>query len=172
MTQEDKQFLAELAKELNTQDNAATANPIWCIMDKEIEFVPEDNGDFFVVVSSDGAIPLEDFVDEMLEQVPDALKQEAEEALCMCTNTDELKEALEAFTSENADDYQMYEACKEERICRDATGFLTKKSAEEHLKQNAHHYTKEARAYALSAWRNPVYERLIKIIKETNWEEL
>ena len=127
MNQEDKQFLAELARELNTQDNAGTANPIWCIMDKEIEFVPEDNGDFFVVVSSDGAIPLEDFVDEMLEQVPDALKQEAEEALCMCTNTDELKEALEAFTSENPDDYQMYEACKEERICRDATGFLTKK---------------------------------------------
>lgn len=172
MKQEDKQFLAELAKELNTQDNAATRNPIWCIMDKEIEFAPEDNGDFFVVVSSEGVTPLDDFVDEMLEQVPEALKQEAEEALRMCTNTDKLKEALEAFTSEATDDYQMYEACKEERICRDATGFLTKKSAEEHLKQNAHHYSKEARAYALSAWRNPVYERLINIIKTTNWEEV
>lgn len=172
MKQEDKKFLADLAKELNTQDNAATANPIWCIMDKETEFVPEDNGDFFVVVCPDGAIPLDVFVDEILEQVPDALKEEAEEALCCCTNTDELKEALEAFTCENADDYYMYEACKEERICRDATGFLTKKSAEEHLRLNAHHYSKEARVYALSAWRNPVYERLIKIIKTTNWEEI
>ena len=41
MTQEDKQFLAELAKELNTQDNAATRNPIWCIMDKETVTVPD-----------------------------------------------------------------------------------------------------------------------------------
>ena len=122
MKQEDKQFLADLAKELNTQDNAATRNPIWCIMDKETEFVPEGNGDFFVVVGSDGAIPLNDFVDEVLEQVPDALKEEAEEALCCCTDTDFLKEALETFTSENADDYYMYEACKEDRICRDATG--------------------------------------------------
>ena len=66
----------------------------------------------------------------------------------------------------------MFDARKEERICRDATGFLTKKSAEEHLKQNAHHYSNEARAYALSAWRNPVYEKLISIIKTTDWEEL
>ena len=54
----------------------------------------------------------------------------------------------------------------------DATGFLTKKSAEEHLKQNAHHYSKEARSYALSALRNPVFERLINIIKNTNWKEI
>ncbi len=172
MKQEDKQFLADLAKELNTQDNAATRNPIWCIMDKEIVSVPDGCGDFKVVTDDERTIFLEDFADEIAEQVPAELAQEVCGAICLCDNTDELRTVLATYTSEDPDDYCMFDAREEERICRDATGFLTKKSAEEHLKQNAHHYTKEARAYALSAWRNPVCEKLINIIKTTNWEEL
>lgn len=172
MKQEDKQFLAELAKELNTQDNAATRNPIWCIMDKEIVLVPDDYGDFKVVTDSERTITLEDFADEMAENVPEALEPEVQEAICMCDDTVELRDALETYTSEDPNDYILFDARREERICRDSTGFLTKKSAEEHLKQNAHHYSYEARVYALSAWRNPVFERLIDIIKTTNWEEI
>lgn len=172
MKQEDKQFLAELAKELNTQDNAATRNPIWCIMDKEIVFTPDGNGDFKVVTDDERTMPLEDFADEIAEQVPEELAQEVNDAICLCDDTDELRAVLDNYTDEDPDDYRMYEADKEDRICRDATGFLTKKSAEEHLRLNAHHYSNEARAYALSAWRNPVFERLINIIKNTNWEEL
>lgn len=172
MNQEDKQFLADLAKELNTQDNAATRNPIWCIMDKEIVFTPEDNGDFKVVTDDERTMLLEDFADEIAEQVPAELAQEVNDAICLCDDTDELRTVLATYTGEDPDDYCMFDARKEDLICRDATGFLTKKSAEEHLKQNAHHYTKEARAYALSAWRNPVFERLINIIKNTNWEEV
>lgn len=172
MNKEDKKFLADLAKELNTQDNAATRNPIWCIMDKEIEFVPEGDGDFFVVVGPEKAMPLEDFADEIAENVSEELESEIREAICLCDNTDELRAILEDYTEEDPYDYCIFDARKEERICKDATGFLTKKSAEEHLKLNAHHYTKEARAYALSAWRNPVFERLIDIIKTTNWEKV
>jgi len=172
MKQEDKKFLAELAKELNTQDNAGTANPIWCIMDQEDIIMPEGDGDFKLVVGPEAAAPLNDFVDWIVGEVSEELKEEAEEAFFLCDDTDELRNALEEYTGEDPYSYSMYDASMEERICRNATGFLTKKSAEEHLKQNAHHYSKDARAYALSAWRNPVRERLIKIIKETNWEEL
>lgn len=172
MKQEDKQFLAELAKELNTQDNAATRNPIWCIMDKETIIVPEGDEDFMLVVGPEICMPLEDFVEYIINEVPEVLQEQAEEDFSLCDNIDELREALETYTSEDPYSYNMYNAGKEERICRDATGFLTKKSAEEHLKINAHHYSDEARVYALSAWRNPVYEKLIKIIKTTNWEEI
>ena len=171
MKQEDKQFLAELAKELNTQDNAGTATPVWCIMDKELVIVPEGSGDFKVIVN-DGVVSLEDFADEIAEQVPEELEQEVREAVCQCSDTDELKDILESYSYEGSFDFYVYEACKEERICRDATAFITKKSAEKHLTQNAHHYTKDARAYALCAWRNPIYEKLINIIKNTNWEEI
>lgn len=172
MKQEDKLFLADLARELNTQDNAATRNPVWCIMDKETVIVPEGCGDFKAVTDDERVMPLEDFADEIAENVSEEYEQEVMEAICLCDDTDELRNVLEEYTSEDPYDYCMFEARKEDCICRDATGFLTKKSAEEHLKQNAHHYSKEARAYALSAWRNPVYERLINIIKTTNWEEL
>lgn len=79
MKQEDKKFLADLAKELNTQDNAATRNPVWCIMDKEIVFTPEGNGDFLVVVGPEKAIPLEDFADEMKDVVNEIFSQYIEE---------------------------------------------------------------------------------------------
>ena len=172
MKQEDKQFLAELAKELNTQDNAGTANPVWCIMDKEIVFTPDGNGDFLVVAGPEKAIPLEDFADEISEEASsEKLGQEVNGAINLCTDTYDLREVLENYTDKNPYDYTIYDARKEDRICRYATGFLTKKSAEEHLKQNAHHYSKDARAYALSALRNPVFEKLIRIIKTTNWEE-
>ena len=172
MKQEDKQFLAELAKELNTQDNAATKNPVWCIMDKDTVIVPEGCGDFKIVTGDERTILLEDFAEEIAEQVPEELEQEVREAVCQCSDTDELKDILEEYSYEGSFDFCMYDASKEEHICRDATAFITKKSAEEHLRLNAHHYTKEARAYALCAWRNPVYERLINIIKTTNWEEV
>ena len=171
MKQEDKQFLAELAKELNTQDNAATRNPIWCIMDKDTVIVPDGCGDFKVVTDDEQTILLEDFANEMAEQVPEALEKECKYCISTCVDTEDLRDTLESYTCGDVDVYNLYDARKEERICRDATGFLTKKSAEEHLKQNAHHYSKDARAYALSAWRNPVYEKLINIIKTTNWEE-
>lgn len=172
MKQEDKKFLADLAKELNTQDNDGTANPIWCIMDKETVVVPEGCGDFKVVTYDERTLPLEVFVEQMAERVPEALVTEFKYVLSTCIDTEELRDILAEYTGTDVSVYNLYEARKEDCICRDATGFLTKKSAEEHLKQNAHHYTKEARAYALSAWRNPVFERLINIIKNTNWEEI
>lgn len=152
MKQEDKQFLAELAKELNTQDNAATKNPVWCIVDKKTVVVPDDiGGDLLVVTGPEWTMTLENFADWVAEEVPEESMQEVIDAINLCTDTDELRTVLDNYTDEDPDDYCIQEARKEERICMDATGFLTKKSADEHLKQNAHHYTKEARAYALSA---------------------
>lgn len=58
------------------------------------------------------------------------------------------------------------------KIPASSTGKITKKSAEEHLKENYHHYSHNAKTYALSAWRNPIYEKLIEIIKTTNWNDL
>lgn len=180
MKQEDKQFLAELAHELNTQDNCETRNPVWCIVDKHWVRTAEGCGDTLrVVFNDDWDYELHDFAEDVIDdwdckcEDDDFLKNLYDEIVA-CTNTEELLEVLEEnlvdFNRKNSDLF-MYEAELEEYICPDTTGFLTKKSAEEHLKGNAHHYSHYARAYALSAWRNPVYERLINIIKETKWEE-
>lgn len=179
MKQEDKQFLSKLAHELNTQDNCATRNPVWCIIDKHYVITAEGCGDTLRVAYDEHDYELHDFADTVIDDWN--CKSDDEDFLAnlydkivACTNTEELLDVLEEnivdFNRESSDLF-MYEAKLEEYICRDTTGFLTKKSAEEHLAKNWYHYSPYARAYALSAWRNPVYERLINIIKETKWED-
>lgn len=174
MKQEDKQFLAELAHELNTQDNCATRNPVWCIMDKQYVITAEGCGDEYRVVCDEIDYSLCKFA---MHVVDDWELKEEDNSLLLdeigsCTTTDELENILEEYCVDyRRGSVSLYEANLEDFICSDATGFLTKKSAEEHLKRNAYHYSPYARAYALSAWRNPVYERLINIIKETKWED-
>lgn len=173
MTKEDKEFLAELAQELNTQDNCATRNPVWCIMDKEFRINTENGFECRVIV--DGILySLEGFADYILngyEHSSDVGDDEIIDYITSCYSTEELREYLEeTFGDIEPNDFTIVYGDYEDIIKEDATAFLTKKSAEEHLISNVHHYSAYARAYALSAWRNPVYERVIEIIKNTNWE--
>lgn len=177
MKQEDKQFLAELAHELNTQDNCATRNPVWCIMDKEFRINNEGGFECKVIDSDGNMYNREEFADCILEDYE--LKEEDDvvidyiiDYITSCDDTDELRDYLEeTFEDIDPNDYTIVYGDYEDIVKENATAFLTKKSAEEHLKANYYHYSKFARAYALSAWRNPVYERLINIIKETKWED-
>ena len=50
--------------------------------------------------------------------------------------------------------------------------FLTLNAAEEHLKENSHHYNKNAHTYVSCAWRNTELEKLIKILEKFDLEEL
>lgn len=176
MRKEDKEFLAELAQELRTQDNCSTRNPVWCIMDKEWVVKPEGCGDELRICFNETDYTKEEFAKELIDNYSLRCKKKEDNAfddICECSDTQDLRDTvLEYFSDVDIYDIDMVEVTLEECISRDATAFLTKKSAEEHLRLNAYHYHKEARAYALSAWRNPVYERLINIIKETKWEDL
>ena len=54
-----------------------------------------------------------------------------------------------------------------EHFISDMTGpFLTKEAAKEHLKDNDYHYSKHARTYGMTAWRNPEFQRLMEIIEK------
>lgn len=173
MKNEDKEFLAQLAHELNTQDNCETRNPVWCIMDKEFRINNSSGFECRVIV--DGILnSREEFADYILTNYEHSSDVGDDEIICYiksCYDTEELRDYLEeTFVDISPNDYTIVYGDYEDVIKQDATAFLTKKSAEEHLKANAHHYSPYARAYALSAWRNPVYERVIEIIKNTNWE--
>jgi len=108
-------------------------------------------------------MPLEEFVESEYIDYKDteALKEDAKKCLCMCTDTDDLIDALETFVSRYPCGCSMGYASMEEHICEEATVFLTKKSAEEYLKLNKHNFTKEARVCALSDCRNSVYQKFI-----------
>ena len=40
------------------------------------------------------------------------------------------------------------------------------KEAEQHLKSNAHHYSKQAHVYCKHAWRAPKTEKLLMLLKD------
>lgn len=177
MRKEDKEFLAELAQELRTQDNCSTRNPIWCIMDKRYMPKSKGCGDEYRVVDCDGGEwTLGDFADyafDCFSHRGDISLNDVKEEIMSCTDDDDLRSTLESLFKEvDFYEYRIVEVSLEEFIAPDTTGFLTMKSAKEHLRLNSYHYSPYAKAYALSAWRNPVYERLINIIKETKWEDL
>lgn len=50
--------------------------------------------------------------------------------------------------------------------------FLTKEEAKQHLKVNHYHYTSKAHTYAMTAWRAPKVERLLKILETFDWDSI
>lgn len=48
--------------------------------------------------------------------------------------------------------------------------FLTRAEAEAHLAANRHHYTSWAHTYAMTAWRSPMVDRLLKVLHEADFD--
>lgn len=57
-------------------------------------------------------------------------------------------------------------------IIQTDTMFLTKAEAKSHIKLNKHHYTSEAHTYAMTSWRAPKVERLLKILETFDWSSI
>lgn len=50
--------------------------------------------------------------------------------------------------------------------------FLTRQSAEDYLKENSHHHSENAHTYAMTAIRNPVVNKLWKILREVDFSKI
>lgn len=177
MRKEDIEFLKELAHELKTQDNCGTRNPVWCIMDTRKVAKPEGCGDEIKVFDGDTFFSLSYFADYAVENFIKEEEGISDDTIRLkildCRSTCDLKYVLDLYFAANTDDYKIVDCSEEEFVTEQTAGaFLTLRAAKKHLKENYYHYSANAKAYALSAWRNPELERLLDIIKDTNWEAL
>lgn len=50
--------------------------------------------------------------------------------------------------------------------------FLTRQSAEDYLKENSHHHSENAHTYAMTAIRNPIINKLWKILREVDFSKI
>ena len=64
-----------------------------------------------------------------------------------------------------------YETEKKHILSEDTGCFLTKRACQLHIAQNGYHYS-EPHTYAMTAWRNPEFERLLHILKTTDFSKL
>lgn len=163
----DMNFLINLAHELKTQDRRGTNKPvIYQILDINIRW---DNMDY------DGfdTVKIFDYDGELLETL--------EEMQNYIINN------LEVFDLENIDKETIKNYGIDEiiSIYKDSgfnisyghyerelkNAFLTKKSAEEHLEKNKHHYHEKAHVYVSYGWRNQELEKLLNIIEKFDKEK-
>lgn len=81
---------------------------------------------------------------------------------------------LWGFVINYMNDNGFYDSCpmKEESFLRKGSMFITKYDALDHLKNYRYNYSERAHTYAMTAFRSPKYERLLKILANTDWSAL
>lgn len=171
---EDLQFLKELQNELKTQEDDGQAAPrFWVIMDYKWEVTEEGYHDR-VVLYSPYTCETED-VDEYIDEILNGDRREEfndEQIEALQEIKDYFPEDLEEWIKEN--DFRKYHLIYEKEVPFIVwnTLFFTKAEAKQHLENNRHHYSDKAHTFAMTAWRAPKMERLMKILETFDWNSL
>ena len=156
----DEKFLKEIKENLNKQDNRATADPIFVVYDWERIPTDSDYSDVFMFVGDEGKIA-----------------EDREELFKWLRDTDTDKSIIEKAEL-MVDDYDMLKLLEEEagydyiskiyyikkRIFINV--FFTEESANDFIKQNHYHYTKDVHIYVNCLWRNPEMQGIRNALKE------
>lgn len=174
MKKEDIEFLRELQHELNTQETDGQANPrFWGVLEEREVPTSEDYADeTYVYDYEDGAsytveeyidvvqTHIEDYVDDedVIEEWNDLDKSDVGDIVTFCE--DSLGWNCCAVYSKT-----------EVFISRETGCFLTKRACQLHIDQNGYNYRKP-HTYAMTAWRNPEFERLLRILTTMNIDDI
>lgn len=202
LTKEDLDFLKDLQKELNTQDNLCQADPrYWVIKGTEKVYHVED-ADGYELVDS-GYDVLADTLEEICKYINENLLEEINEnriseerftveyedgfglfgsdkiiikwnspdyGFEQTEELESLEEIKDWLSEQGYDDYDVVSYKIVDKIYEN-TMFLTQIDAENHLRANHYHYSDDAHTYAMTAWRNPRVEKLVKLLQETDWNK-
>lgn len=173
-------FLKGLQEELNTQDTVCQASPrYWGIMNYRTVPAHEDyNATRTEYIHNDGdhtafdsTSDLNEFLsDYYLDDLEGREYRELKGMLEDGTHFDGLWEYVEEHL--NDDGYFNKVAVMEEESIVQGAMFLTKAEAEKHLELNHYHYSRKAHVYAMTAWRAPKVERLMKILETFDWDKV
>ncbi|MDG0053055.1 hypothetical protein MMB75_05130 [Paenibacillus sp. P2(2022)] len=167
--QEDIKFLIELQKELNSQANDCQASPrFWTVGDYKWVECLEDNAERYYVYLPSAGESYE--IDSYLLDIKEDEEFEADEQ----TEFNEIDCEISAieWIQKYRDEEAYLIPTKKEHFIRENTMFLTKAEAKQHIEMNHYHYTDEAHTYAMTAWRAPKVERLVKILNEFDFQAL
>ncbi|WP_431785860.1 hypothetical protein [Paenibacillus lactis] len=172
---DDIQFLKELQTELNTQASDCQASPrFWVIMDyrKVPGHEDYDSGEYEYFHNDGDHVKFESFND-LKEFIEEYYKEEIDDELSWYLSEGDFEYLWQYIIDNmNNDGYFSSVFVKEEEFIVPNTMFLTKEEAKSHLRLNHYHYTSKAHTYAMTAWRAPKVERLLKILSEFDFDSL
>lgn len=176
LSQEDYEFLKDLQNELNAQTNDGNADPVFWGVEETVEECRGEYGDF----GGDPYIRFDDgkwTLEEAVEEVEQAFKDEPEEY------DDDIRSAWEDVDKTSAEDiyefmtnelewdnvYGVVYVEKVERVTPFTGAFLTKRACKKYIEKYGYNHN-SPHTYAMTAFRNFEYERLIKILKGIKFE--
>ena len=168
-TIEEIRFLKQLAHKLKTQDRRGTSKPvIYQILDINVRWDNDDSEGFdeVKVFDNDGNIldTLEDMKKYIIDN-PEEFEIDLEDLSKETIENYDIDEIIEIYKEAKFD--VSYGHCEQEL----KNAFLTKKSAEQHLEENGHHYHEKAHIYVSYAWRNAELEKLLDILEKFDKED-
>jgi len=165
MPEDTYNFLVELARKMQLQDNRGTRGPVAFIIRHKVEKdTREGCEDYFVYYDTENCethTAEELFNDEFyFEDFKSNLDLDFEE--------DELPNEITWENSgnefidwlEDCIEFDKIPCIKEWEDCQ-GTFFLTAEAAQAHLDSNRYHYKEDAMVYGIHVWRNPELEKLL-----------
>jgi len=162
-------FLMELSKEINTQDNRCTAMPYFFqIQTKEQVAAYEGCGDEIWI---DGECErelktTEEINDHIIEYMVENEESFIENNLSEDEAKKQAKEIVEKMTDYDKDEWlenHEFRKINVTQVNKYENSFLTAKTCEEHIRKNHYHY-REPRSYLQHAFRNYELEMVYKFL--------
>ncbi len=181
ISEDDLAFLKECQKELKTQDNRMTRNPIYVIYDENRVY--GFDGDYscnYLIRWDDTFYTVKEFVEYLYEneykeemkilydncfgtEVEEVTKEIVDTVITFLDNT--FSSDVEDIVKAAVDDcYLVWYVDEFKQKTNGACFSFFEKDAKDHLEANKHHYTSKAYTYADSIWRTPRMEKLLELL--------
>lgn len=164
--EKDLDFLIDLQKRMNEQDCDCQASPyFWSVAENTVTWgINPNNSDEVAYYNDCESYHTVEECKEFFRNYWDEFDDEIDEI----ENFDD----VEKFNDRHNMDGNLVYGRKEYNIISPQTGcFLTKQACKDHIAQNDYHYS-EPHTYAMTAWRNPEFERVWNILKKMDWGKL
>lgn len=201
ITIEEINFLKNLQHRINTQDHIGQADPrYWVIRDYRKHYGKDlNNSDGWVIIDTNesgetlvdsGNVVVnvnsgENFLEAVIRTTLNEIKENDmlseyfdedcfdaklwQDDVVECSyDIDTFVENLNEFIGES----DRFAIIEYEDIATDTNAFLSHEAAQTFLKNNYYHFGPDAHTYAVTAWRNPDAEKLIKILHEVDFDKL
>lgn len=179
LSKEDIQFLQAFKNERLTQDNLATASPVyWGIMDYEWRPTHDDIGERTAVFCFDLHEDHSQTAEELAKSLLDYIDGDFLDSKLTWAHYEQLQSAdsdtdVAALTDIMDKLNLQYIVCSEayESYIRRNALFFTQKDADDWLKANKHNCTGDAHTYAMYGGYSNEVSRLFKILEQTDWSQ-
>ena len=175
MTREELEFLKDLQRELKEQDTDCQAAPrFWGILEEGQQVVPDGFGDYTRVVDKTYGDSETYSLEEYVKHIRELLLEDDDEVLYETwesVDKEDINEVIEFATKHLERNTEVFEIKKTTYVSEQTGCLLTKRAAKKHIELNGYNY-KNPKTYAMTAWRNPEFEKFLNIFENLDLTEL